>query len=386
MQVTCQFCGAEAVITPEFHVCQHCGGDLASLLSADLQADYFYQKACEAAERGETYIALQQVQRGLAQGQNRSDLHLLAAIFYSDLGREEQLRMHIGAIPIDDPLRPEAETLLKQMVAKRQRQIQGDAAAASDSTPSPDPAPALGSPILGPRLLASILTLAVLVTLLSLSRMQVAGSLAVPAWLDGLFSRDAEEPSPAAIEAQMTDALVDSHMSGEEERPNALDADESSSAPGEGENLADAGERWNQQIAQNVMQLIAREKIDFAPIVEARGYPDLAGSEVTAVVLDTELVLMGVVSSREARQAVLDVAYNLRGVSEVDAYGLRIVLPAREYEVQAGDSLWRIAQTLLGDGNLWPEIITQNPALESNELEVGMTLQIPSIEVFDEEG
>ena len=48
----------------------------------------------------------------------------------------------------------------------------------------------------------------------------------------------------------------------------------------------------------------------------------------------------------------------------------------RTYTVQAGDSLWAIAQKLLGNGNRWQEISTLN-GLTSTTIQVGQQLKLP---------
>jgi nucleoid-associated protein YgaU len=47
------------------------------------------------------------------------------------------------------------------------------------------------------------------------------------------------------------------------------------------------------------------------------------------------------------------------------------------YVVKAGDTLWKIAVTLLGDGARWTEIVTLN-GLQSDQLTPGQTLRIPT--------
>ncbi len=52
---------------------------------------------------------------------------------------------------------------------------------------------------------------------------------------------------------------------------------------------------------------------------------------------------------------------------------------ARIYVVQEGDTLWGIAEALLGEGNQYSEIQKMNPTIkESDDLIVGMNLKIPN--------
>lgn len=394
MQVTCIHCGLEAVITPDFHQCRHCHGSLESLVTPDFKANYFFQKARESAEHGSVYIALEQIQKGL-QAQNRSDLHLLAAILYADLGREEQLRMHIGAIPTDDVLRVEAESLLKQLVARRQREsLDADRQAVPDRQASVETGTSSSS--VGPRLVASILTATVvLVTVSLLARMQgtdvaLMGGLSdrvaqwradfTDAWTAaGEPVESAEVLEPTAVASALRPA------SGPEAR--ALDtkapmpsADGHVPIPPESQSLAPAGlspEQWHQQVTQGVLDLIALEAIDFTRILVDHGFSDLQEARIVGVVQGPQLILMGSVPSAAARQKVIDFVSSLRGVMEVDAFALEAPVPEPSYVVRPGDSLWSIAQEHLGDGARWPELVQLNPELENSALHAGKAILIP---------
>ena len=51
-------------------------------------------------------------------------------------------------------------------------------------------------------------------------------------------------------------------------------------------------------------------------------------------------------------------------------------LPLTPYTVVHGDTLWKIAETLLGKGSRYTEIVKLN-SLKSNVLYTGQVLQIP---------
>ncbi len=382
MQITCIYCGLEVVITPERHRCRHCGGDLSSQVTPDFKASYYYQKASEAAEQGAVYIALQHLQKGL-QAQSRPDLHLLAAILYADLGREEQLRMHIGAIPTNDILRGEAEALLKQLHARQQTEV----STVAPKRKEPSSTGSSGRRLWGPRLIATTVTMGVLLTALMSTQFQqvpwqsLPGLTQVTARIGSQvaqwFTVQNTEPELTvnAVTPKAAIAATAVDMTGDraEEKmtvstPNTEPVPAAPLTPGQ----------WQVQVTQNVMTMISQERIDFTRILVERGYPELQDTELVAVVQGTQLVLMGTVPSPEVRQAVLDAARQLRGVGDIDAYAVQVVVPERIYVVQTGDNLWSIAQQALGDGARWPEILEYNPEVSNNLLRPGQELRIPS--------
>ncbi len=388
MQVTCVHCGMEATVTPEFHQCRHCHGDLATLVTAEFKATYYFRKAQESAAQGSTFVALEQIQRGL-QAQDRSDLHLLAAIMYADLGREEQLRMHIGAIPANDVLRPEAEALLKRLVHMQGTEIPAANTAQASKAEGTDTSG------LGPRLLASVLTMVIVLAVMgTVTQTSNLDNLQFAAWLSrgwnntlgGTAGQAGETQDPALVTEQLPTA------SPLEERSFTLDAkapipameaadnptsDQRPSAAMPAPDLAT--EQWRQDVTQNVMGLIARETIDFTRILVDRGLTGLADSEIAGVVQGSHLVLIGTVDSMEAKEAALAAVFEFEGLDTIDHHGLQVMLPNRSHVIQQGESLWGIAEEYLGDGSLWVEIVALNPDLELGTLKAGSTLVIPPL-------
>ena len=389
MQVTCLYCGAEAVVTPEYPECRQCTGDLSSLITSDLKAAYYYEKARDAAEQGAHFIALQQIQRGL-QAQDASELHLLAAILYADLDREEQLRAHIGAIPVNDVLRPEAEALLKRLVQRRTGSLIREA---DDNTEDLQAPPADGA-FWNLRSVTAVAVLALVAAVVVLSALQnPVGNLQalIPSWLTQQFEPaplvrtevPANEPVPVLAEAG---AAVPSGGSAEPAVPEAVaQAPESAMQPEVEVARADgsaSGEAWSQQVAlNNVLERIALKRIDFGPVLGQLGHPELEEREIVAVVQGDQLVLMGTVESLAERATVLDAVSGMSGLGDVDAEALTVVVPAQTHVVASGDSLWNLAYRYLGDGNLWPEIVAANPNAEDGLLAIGQEIQIPERQI-----
>lgn len=53
------------------------------------------------------------------------------------------------------------------------------------------------------------------------------------------------------------------------------------------------------------------------------------------------------------------------------------VTEGRDYTVQKGDTYWKVATKMLGNGQRWKEIETLNPGVDRNKLKVGQVIQIP---------
>ncbi|MXZ41004.1 MAG: LysM peptidoglycan-binding domain-containing protein [Caldilineaceae bacterium SB0666_bin_21] len=390
MQVTCFYCGAEAVVTPEYPECRQCTGDLSSLITSDLKAAYYYEKARDAAEQGAHFIALQLIQRGL-QAQDTSELHLLAAILYADLDREEQLRAHIGAIPVNDVLRPEAEALLKRLVQRRT----GSLAQELDSNSGPQEAALADGSFWGwgvrnatvGAILVSVVAIAILVVL-----QNPVGNLqaSVPDWLTQRAG-----PAPLVqteVPASETELLLaaagDSAQSAQsadsaasEEVVQAPEPATQAAVESVQANGSESGDAWSQQVALNVLERIALKRIDFGPVLGQLGYPELEEREIVAVVQGDQLVLMGTVESLAERTTLLDAVSGIPGLGEVDAEALNVVVPSQTHIVVSGDSLWNLAYRYLGDGNLWPEIVAANPNSEDGLLVIGQEIQIPERQI-----
>ncbi len=65
-------------------------------------------------------------------------------------------------------------------------------------------------------------------------------------------------------------------------------------------------------------------------------------------------------------------------VPKPSAVAKEAVTSASSYRVASGDSLWRIAERELGDGERWKEIASANPGIDPKRLVAGTTLTLPS--------
>jgi len=118
LEVTCFHCGQVVQISPDAERCSVCGMNLRKLIGREEASSYFYRRAAEYAGAGNVLGALQEVQRGLSYV-NSSELNLLGAILCKRLGRWDDMRHFVAAIPADDPLRGEGEWLLRSNQARQ---------------------------------------------------------------------------------------------------------------------------------------------------------------------------------------------------------------------------------------------------------------------------
>lgn len=120
-EVTCFHCGYLVQITPDDERCSVCGTDLRRLLTPEQASLYFYQRAIELADNGDPQRALEEIERGLSVTRS-VELHLLAAILAERINDFQEMRKHVAAIPIDDPLRGEGEWLLRSHQSRQREQ------------------------------------------------------------------------------------------------------------------------------------------------------------------------------------------------------------------------------------------------------------------------
>ncbi len=108
--------------------------------------------------------------------------------------------------------------------------------------------------------------------------------------------------------------------------------------------------------------------------------------DLEVIVNGTEVTIRGEVETAADKQAVLADLQNVEGLTKIIT-GLNVAeevhkTQAKEktYTVQAGDTLWGIAQKFLGNGALYTKIYEANKdVIGSNPdiIKVGMVLKIP---------
>jgi hypothetical protein len=419
LEVTCFHCGQIVQISPDAERCSVCGMNLRKLIGREQASNYFYRRAAELAGAGNVLGALQEVQRGLAYV-TTSELNLLGAILCKRLGRWEEMRHFVAAIPADDPLRGEGEWLLRSNQARQRPASQaqrGKAPVAIPVIPDSDALPVVmdeiapfphrhrtenrgGSavPFLWLALLAVIIGggwfmwQSGVLGEVPLPGLQVAGppgelpeaaGTQTPSSYDGT-PLDAVTPQsvplPASQQADPTDSASNAGEENAEPAPPALLLP----TPTVAANLAQTGP---------VSQAIASASRDLAVVasnlsalnwkkwLEQKNRPDLAGLPVTMRVKDKTLVLEGTVEFAEQRAALDFEAKQVPGVQSVSVVNVK-VRPPETYTVREGDSLWAISVRIYGNADQVEELYAANRSqmTSAGDLRVGMVLAVPRIE------
>jgi nucleoid-associated protein YgaU len=393
--------------------------NLRKLIGREQASGYFYRRAADMAGTGNVLGALQEVQRGLAYV-NTSELNLLGAILCKRLGRWEDMRHFVAAIPADDPLRGEGEWLLRSNQA-RQRPApspqRGKAPVAIPIIPDSDalplvldevaPSPRHPKPQKSRSAAAPFLWLALVALLLGggwiawqsgvladieLSGTQVAGSAGEPLEATDAASRNGQEAAPQdgvipqqvmQPEEQQTPA-ADAASVGEDVEaagdPPALLLSTPTIAP----NLAQTGPVSGPvaSTSDNLAALASNLSVlDWKKWLEQKNRPDLAGLPVTIRVQDKALILEGTVEFAEERAALEFEAKQVPGVESVSVVNVR-VRPPETYTVREGDSLWAISVRIYGNADQVEELYAanRNQMTSASDLRVGMELAVPPAE------
>ena len=400
MRLTCHDCSSTVYISAEAPNCPECGAELESYLRALEYVRECYSQASAETLAGDHERALAILAQGLS-AVNASELHLLAALIHRKQGEYDGMHRHVAAIPVDDPLRPEGEWLLRSHQQKQRavRQAQkeytppGHAGKATRQL-SPEfysVPPTLDSPLRPRRISARRMgrmtaALVVLVVAVLLLRQPLANGLALlTASRTAAIGTTATESSAAAIGPTVLPALPPAPISEPTPAPTPLPTVlptplptatppvPVAAAPAEPPALAAVSDALAAAVATS-----EANRFDLAAYLVGAERGDLAVLPIDATLQDGRLVLSGVVALTSHRLELLALVATMPGVAEVDAIDLVVHLP-EVYTVGDGDTLWTIAYYLYGDGSRWEELYAVNAELLGNTvlLAVGMELQVP---------
>ena len=99
---------------------------------------------------------------------------------------------------------------------------------------------------------------------------------------------------------------------------------------------------------------------------------------------DEVCTISGNCESAEAKEKVVLMAGNMKGVGSVNGDGLTAPEPPAEaaveyYVIESGDTLWAIAEKFLGAGNRYPEIFEANREVieDPDRIFPGQKIRIP---------
>jgi hypothetical protein len=393
-EVACFHCRNIVIITPDAERCSFCGEDLKHLLLPESVSDYFYQRASERAAAGDPASGLVEVERGLSY-RSSSELHLLAAILAQHVGRYDQMRLHVAAIPVDDGLRPEAEWLLRSHQARQRALREGSkqergpgtdgAANWLESLLNREPPGsraqakrAAKRPIfwqLAPIPLAAALLFLTwfwfvqpgLATLLrgdENTQGEIKGTPVVGGPED---SAEAAGGTPQSAEGTAEDAM--------EVTPTPTESipEDLVLRPTDSPEIADSSPRTAVVVRMAVF--------DLKTFLRNAGHTELAALPVDARLQEGKLILQGVVNLDVQRRTLIEVVNTVPGVREVSAVDL-LLRPLPTYTVQEGDTLWNIVYNIYGNVDRVEEFIAYNVDVlpSPDALTVGTVLKVPLFE------
>lgn len=377
LAVTCFQCGHTVEISPDAERCELCGANLRRLISAQQASRYFYGRAAELSARGDVNAALSEVQRGLSY-QPASELHLLGAILCKRMGRLDDMRHFVAAVPVDDVLRGEAEWLLRSSQARHRAPV--DPIRAQEDVP-------LSDDELLPLVMEEVRPSSRPVRRRSPAR-AVATLSAVallgfggwwlwenpPGWADGLLpaSQVAAPPTIAAERMQPAPALEAATAPATLE---VMPTPESIPTPAVSRDIAATDPQ--PLAASSPEAIIVAPPFDLKTILIEAQRPELAET-ITGRLEGSRLVLEGTIGSVEDRDALVALLQRLPTVGEVSAVNVR-VRPPSTYTVVEGDSLWAISMKLYGNPDGIDALYEANRDVMTSPgaLRIGMVLQVP---------
>lgn len=408
MRLTCHDCGSTIYISAEAPNCPECGAELESYLRALEYVRECYRQASAETLAGDHDRALAILAQGLS-AVNASELHLLAALIHRKQGEFDGMRRHVAAIPVDDPLRPEGEWLLRShqqrqravrqasreetppaaQVGKAVRQLSPEFYATPTALESPlRPQRTSNRPLLRATSAIALLLVAALILRQPLAQGWArlveretipAGQLAPAPLPEGgqaaaLPTSPPAQPAtptsePTAAPTPLPTATLPVPVAAAPVAPTAENLSPTPDLP--------AIAAVNDALAAAVATAAA-SRYDLAAYLSLAERDDLALLPVSARLSDGRLVLTGEVPLTAQRLDLLALTGEIPGVEVVDAINLVVRLP-ETYTVGDGDTLWLIAYYLYGDGSRWEDVYAANAELLGNSvlLNVGMELQVP---------
>jgi nucleoid-associated protein YgaU len=102
------------------------------------------------------------------------------------------------------------------------------------------------------------------------------------------------------------------------------------------------------------------------------------------VVEGDTVVIKGEAKTAADRAKAALIAGNIEGIAKVDAEGLAVaddtVIEDLYYEIQKGDTLWRVAEIYYKDGSRYPEIVEANLEVikDADKIYPGQMIRIPN--------
>lgn len=402
IEVTCFHCGQVVQISPDAERCSVCGTNLRKLIGSEQASGYFYDRAAGMAGAGNVLGGFQEVQRGLSYVTS-SELNLLAAIMCKRLGRLEDMRHYVAAIPVDDALRGEGEWLLRSNQA-RQRAVpepqKGNRApVALPIVTDSDALPVLMDEVTPsryhPKPVKQRTPLQPLLWVVLLAILAGAGVLVWQYPPTALFGQQSEVQAAGSDSASVAQPEAANpqglSVATPTPVPTATGMSPDQPLPAEGglrlPTPTIAPDLVNSPTAS--IELVSRDKtivvpstdlnkLDWAAFLHEKARDDLAGLPVTVRAEGKTLVFEGTTELAEQRAAIEFVARQVPGVADVSVVNVKLRLPAT-YTVRDGDTLWDISVRVYGNPDQIAALFAanQDQMASASALSVGMELKVP---------
>lgn len=383
--------------------------NLRRLITIEAASGYYYERAASMASADDVVGAMQEVQRGLSYAPS-AELNLLGAILAKRTNHLEEMRTYVAAIPVDDPLRGEAEWLLRSNQARRRTPSSARSSNALVPEAAEDELPLLLDQVTtAPHYrrasqvhsrMQSIWTMTLLALLVvagwmiwrnppsflagvllgqgatasaapaepNVVRASVAAPTAAPVQAQAATEASAAAPTQAPAAAPPTPTVMPTVMP---TAPTAPDIVHSTGIP----------EPVAANNPQQAISAAAPVQLDWPAFLREQQREDLANLSVQARVENGRLILEGEVQSAEQRAALDFLGRQLKGIQDVSIKNVKLALPAT-YKVRDGDTLWGISVRLYGSPDHVEELFAANRNVlpTADALTVGMDLQVPALQ------
>lgn len=190
-----------------------------------------------------------------------------------------------------------------------------------------------------------------------------------PSWADEPASDELEPAGELASEAEPRDTeSLEGARTIAAERPSPEQADEPKAKPPASAGARPKSERLHLVRPGDTLGEIAEQALG-----SSRRWPEIAALNPGLDPSNLRVGMRIVLPQDAGAKPVAAAASVAKGAAPADGQAPS----SRSYRVRAGDSLWRIADRELGDGERWRELVAANRGINPDKLIVGAVLALP---------